>query len=225
VSRTMGESGKFRRPGSAVWPFVVLALLVAVGIALDSLGVIDREQWLDWARSHAGDWRLPAGLVLIQVALFTFALPGSTLVWVAAPLYPAPAAALILTTGGTVGAATAYLFARRLARTEEHPLHRLLRARGDFLTLSAVRLLPGVPHSLINYGAGSLRLPLARFLAATALALSVKTLLYSSAIREVVDSASPSDLLRPATLLPLVGLALLLLLGRFAKARWLDTRD
>jgi len=210
---------------AAAGPLIVLAALAALGITLQALGWFDWRQALAWARGYAGDWRLPAAIVLVQAVLFTFGLPGSALVWLAAPLYPAPAAALILTAGGTAGALTAYLFARRLTRASfaearEQRLFRLLEAQGDFLTLCALRVLPGIPHSVINYASGTLRLPLPRFLTATALALAVKTLLYSSAIHELAASSTPSDLLRTGTLAPLAGLALLLLLGRLARARF-----
>jgi uncharacterized membrane protein YdjX (TVP38/TMEM64 family) len=209
---------------ASAWPLIVLAVLVTLGIGLEALGLFDWRRVLGWARAFAGDWRLAAGIILVQVALFTFALPGSALLWLAAPLYSAVTATLILTVGGTAGAATAYLFARRLTRTgfakaKERRVFRLLEARGDFLTLCALRMLPGVPHSVINYASGILRLPLPSFLAATALGLAVKTFLYSSAIHGFAESGTPADLLRPETMLPLFGLALLLLLGRLARSR------
>ena len=211
-------------------PLIVLAALVLLGFALEALGLFDWRSALGWARAYAGDWRLAVAIALAQVALFTFALPGSSLLWLAAPLYPAPAAALILTAGGTAGALTAYLFARRLTRSaftqpSEGRVLRVLKAQGDFLTLCALRVLPGVPHSLINYAAGALRVPLARFLAATALALGVKSYLYSSALRGLLESGTPSDLWRAGTLAPLVGLGLLLLLGRLLRARLKSPRS
>ncbi len=41
----------------------------------------------------------------------------------------------------------------------------------------------------INYASGTLRLPLVRFLASTTLALAVKTLVYSSAIHQLLELA------------------------------------
>ena len=198
----------------------IVAALVALGIALEALGVVDWRLALDWGRDQAGGWQLPLTIVLAQLALYTFAQPGSILFWVAALIYSPLAATLILTAGGTAGALGAYLFARRLApldadRVREQHLFRLIARQGDFFTLCALRILPGMPHSIVNYAAAMLALPLLRFLSATALGLAVKSYLYTSAIAGVID-AGPSDLIRAEVLAPLILIALLLLLGHFA---------
>jgi uncharacterized membrane protein YdjX (TVP38/TMEM64 family) len=159
-----------------------------------------------------------------QLILYTFGQPGSILLWAAAPLYTAPVATVILTAGGSAGALGAYVFARRLTRTHIAQAHgkRLvsaLKRQGDFFTLCALRVLPGMPHSAINYAAGTLGVPLGRFLGATALGFAFKSYLYSSAVSGVIGSARPSDLLRLEVLGPLVAIALLLLLGRLAYRR------
>lgn len=219
-----------RRRLAAAWPLLALAALAALGTALDALGLVDWRALLEWGRGHHAGWGLAAAIVGVQVVLYTLAQPGSALLWIAAVLYPPPVATLILTTGGTAGALGAWLFARRLTRvsaaqTGKRRLYRLLETQGDFLTLCALRVLPGVPHSLINYTAGTLRLPLPSFLTASAIGHAVKSFLYSSAISELIESAAPSDLLRLEILAPLVVIALLLLLGRLAQKRWLRPRD
>jgi uncharacterized membrane protein YdjX (TVP38/TMEM64 family) len=147
------------------------------------------------------------------------------LFWIAALLYSAPVATVILTAGGSAGALGAYLFARRMTRVgaagaRGHQAFALLERQGDFLTLLALRVLPGMPHSVINYAAGILRLPLARFVPATALGLAVKSYLYSSAVEAAGGSASAADLLRLEVLGPLFAIAFLLVLGRLAQRRW-----
>jgi uncharacterized membrane protein YdjX (TVP38/TMEM64 family) len=206
-------------------PLLVLLALVTLGLALDALGVFHWRGVLEWARGHTDRWWLAAAVILVQTVLFAFALPGSSLVWLAAPLYPPLGAALILAAGGTTGALSAYLLARRLGGAALENLRqkrwfRLLHARGDFSTLCALRLLPGFPNSVINYASGALRLPLPRFLAATALGLGVKNYVYSSAIHGTLGVATVSDLLRAPTLAPLLLLVLLLLLGGLARRRW-----
>jgi len=203
---------------------LALVALAALGIALEALDLVDWSEALEWARAHAGGWRLPTMIIVAQLVLYTFAQPGSILFWVAALLYSAPAATLILTAGGTAGALGAYLFARRLTRLDVstargHRLFSILERQGDFFTLCALRVLPGMPHSAINYAAGILALPLARFISATALGLAVKSYLYSSAVEEAIGVAGPSELLRFDVLGPLFAIALLLLLGRFAQRR------
>lgn len=203
---------------------LALVALAAAGLALEALDVVDWSVALDWARARAGDWRLPAAIIVCQALLYTFAQPGSILFWAAALLYAPPAATLILTAGGTAGAFGAYLLAHRLTRSglpaaREHRLFDILERQGDFFTLCALRVVPGMPHSAINYAAGTLALPLPRFLAATALGLAVKSYLYSSAVDEASGAARPSDLLGVDVLGPLFAIALLLLLGRLAERR------
>ena len=203
---------------------LALAALAALGIALEALELVDWARALDWARANAGGWRVPAAIVLAQLALYTFGQPGSILFWAAALLYPPSLATLILTAGGTAGALGAYLFARRvtrldLARARGHRLFRILERQGDFLTLCALRVIPGMPHSAINYAAGTLALPLPRFLCASALGLAIKSYLYSAAVSGAIGTAGPSDLLRLEVLGPLFAIALLLLLGRPAYRR------
>jgi len=202
-----------------------LAALAVLGVALDALDLVDWSGVLEWGRGHAAGWKLPAAIVLAQVVLFTFAQPGSILFWVAALLYPAPEATLILTTGATAGALGAYLFARHVtridvARARGDRLLRLLERQGDFFTLCALRILPGMPHSAISYASGALALPLPRFLAASALGLALKNYLYSTAVAEAIGVAEPWDLVRFEVLAPLFAVSLLLLAGRFAHRRY-----
>ena len=128
--------------------------------------------------------------------------------------------------GGTAGALGAYLFARRLTRLDVsaargHRLFNILERQGDFFTLCALRVLPGMPHSAINYASGTLALPLPRFLAATALGLALKSYLYSAALHIAATTGATglSDLLRLDVLAPLLAIALLLLPGRFLRRR------
>jgi uncharacterized membrane protein YdjX (TVP38/TMEM64 family) len=197
-------------------------MLITVGIALAALGIVEWRQALEWARGHSHGWQLPVAIVLAQLALYTFGQPGSTLFWVAALLYSPSVATLMLTAGGTSGALGAYLFARRLTQPDParaQPVFRLIERHGDFFTLCALRILPGMPHSVINYASGMLALPLLRFLFATALGLAIKSYLYASAIDGAIETATPSDLLRIEVLGPLIIIAFVLLLGRFAVNR------
>lgn len=203
---------------------MLLLALMALGLAAQWLDWREWPQVLQWARGHAQQWWLVATLILLQVALFMFALPGSSLLWVVAALYPPLAATLILVAGASGGGVAGYFFARRLAASRQVQLHgnrvfRLLQEHGNFLTLCVLRLIPGFPHSFINYGAGVLRLPLGQFVAATVLGISVKAYLYSSVIHAALATAEPADLLRKEVVAPLVVLALLLLLAGFIQRR------
>lgn len=213
------------RPSPAAgWPLALLATLFALGLAAHFLEWFAWREALAWARGHAEQWWLAPALILLQVLLFMFALPGSTVLWLVAPLYAPPAATFILTAGGVGGALAAYAFSRRLteaerARLQRHRAWQTLAHETDFLALCALRLVPAFPHSVLNYGAGLLRLPLAGFAASAALGFGLKAFLYSSLIHSGIESATLRELLRPDALLPLLLLALLLFAARFLLRR------
>ena len=204
-------------------PLAGLLVLVCIGALLHALGVFDWRETLQWARGHAQHWWLAAALIVAQVVLFMFALPGATVLWLVAPLYPPAVAAAILAAGGSLGGLAGYFFARRMTARQMALLRRkrlflLLEKHADFPALLALRLLPAFPHSVINYGAGVLRLPVAAFLAAAALGLWVKSFLYASVIYPVAQ-AEFSEFALMDTVLALLGLALLVVAGRAFRRR------
>lgn len=206
------------------WPLAALGALVIIGLAAQALDLVDWRDALALARGHADRWWMVPALVLLQVLLFTFGLPGSAVLWLVAPLYAPAAAAAILTAGGCAGALAAYAFARRLtgaslARLQAARGYRFLQRQSDFLALCALRLAPGFPHSVLNYAAGVLRLPLAAFLAAAALGFAVKTYLYSRVIHRALAADRPADLLAADALWPLLAAALIMLAARTALRR------
>jgi uncharacterized membrane protein YdjX (TVP38/TMEM64 family) len=195
-----------------LWPLALLAALAALGIAAHAFDLVDARAALEWARRHAARWWLAPALVLLQVLLFAFALPGSAVLWLAAPLFAPAAATAILTAGGCCGALAAYALARRLtgasrARLEASRGFRLMQRESGFLLLCALRLAPAFPHSVINYAAGTLRVRLAPFLASAATGFAVKAWLYSSAIHAALAAEQAADLLTPRALWPLALLA------------------
>lgn len=213
-----------RPPPAGFWSVALLALLLAFGLGAHFLEWFEWRGALAWARGHAGQWWLPVALILLQMVLFMFALPGSTLLWIVAPLYSPAASTLILTAGGGAGALAAYWFARRLAEERQTRLRasrawRVLERESDFLALCALRLVPAFPHSVLNYGAGILRLPIGQFLAATAIGFGLKTFLYSSVIHRALEAADVRDLLRAEAVPLLILLALLFIAARVLRRR------
>lgn len=213
-----------KRPLPALWPAALLAALVAFGLGVHFLDLFEWRDALDWARGYAQLWWLPPALILLQVVLFMFALPGSTMLWIVAPLYAPVASTLILAAGGGAGGLAAYWFVRRLsdeslAHLRASRAYRVLERESDFLVLCALRLVPAFPNSVLNYGAGILRLPVGRFVAAAAIGLGVKAYVYSSVIHHALDAADPADLLRVEAVLPLILLALALLAARALRRR------
>ena len=61
---------------AALWPAALLATLVAFGLAAHFLDLFEWRDALVWARGYAQHWWLAPALIVLQVLLFMFALPG-----------------------------------------------------------------------------------------------------------------------------------------------------
>jgi uncharacterized membrane protein YdjX (TVP38/TMEM64 family) len=210
-------------------PFVLLALIV-LGITLSVTGTIDPANLVQWARQHIQHWWVALALIVLQVFLYTFALPGSLVLWIVAPVYQPIMGSTILVIGSTLGALTAYLFAQQETtswslRVKGSHLYAVLKKRGDFLTLCAMRIMPTFPHSVINYGSGILRLPLVPFLISSVIGFSLKSSLYCNAIYGAVSASEPAELIRITIIGPLVIVTLLVVLGEYVRVRWLRTHQ
>ena len=203
---------------------IIIALLIAVGLALEFAGLLDAEKMLQVARGYADQWWLVLVLILLQAVLFTFALAGSFFLWIAAPLYPPPMATFILAAGGTLGGIGAYWFSRRLtddwiARIESSHTYRFLHKQDNFFTLFAMRVFPAFPHSLVNYSSGMLKVNLVQFIVAAILGISIKSYVYAQVIYGATTSASLDELMQFSTFGPLILISLLSLLGLLVKSK------
>ncbi len=197
---------------------IIIALLIAAGILLEVIGLLDAEKMLAVARGYSDQWWLVLVLILLQTTMFTFALAGSFFLWIAAPLYPPAMATFILTVGGTLGGITAYFFSKRLTddwvvKIEKSHAYKLLRKHDNFFTLFALRVFPALPHSMVNYSSGILNVKLSHFISAAILGLSIKFYIYSKVIYNATTSASLEDLLDISTYGPLVLLSVVTLAG------------
>lgn len=200
------------------WRPLVLPALILLGLLL----------WLRYPLEPAAALALgqqvldrPEIMILVVVAMalmFAFGLPGSAFVWLIAPFQPPLVATLLLLAGSVAGAIGGYTLAARYGNLWQPSAFssrvlQLLSQRGDVLTQCALRALPGFPHAIVNYAGGILRLPLGGFIGAAIVGLTAKWGIYSSALHGVVEAVQLGDAIRPATLLPLVLMALLLLMG------------
>lgn len=213
-------------PALRTWlPLIFLLVVVALGLA--GYVFVSDGNWLkalQWIRGFAQAWWLPLALILVQVFLYMFALPGPSLLWAAAAIYPPITATSILVAGGTLGGTAAYLLSRRLSESHlaqlRHSRYFLpLQRQGDFYTLCAMRLTPGFPNSVINYGSGILRLRLQSFIASTVIGLGVKAYLFSNVIFHAVVASGPVDMLKSEIVVPLLLLVGLLFLARYIQRR------
>jgi len=217
MSEGSGKSG-------AGWKVWVLPGLVVLGLVLAAWQPIGMEALLYWGEYVGTSWWFLA-LVMVAIAvLFTFGLPGSFGVWLIAPFNHPVLSTILLVIASTAGALGAYRFAGRLGRDWKpsggsEKVVDVLEQRGDMLTLMAMRMLPGFPHSVINFASGLLRLPLAAFVAATVVGLTIKWGIYATAIHGIADAVEAGDAVNLGTIVPLFILVALTLLGAWFKQR------
>ena len=206
----------------------ILIILVGLGIILQLTGSIDPEQLIAVTRQYADRWWLAVLLVAIQTVLFTFALTGSSLIWIAAALFPPLTSTAIITTGTTLGSVSAYLFSQRLSvewtqKIQNTRIYKLLQKEGNFLILYALRMMPGFPHSVINYSSGILKIKFINFIPAAMFGTAVKTYVYSLLIYKTTTPGTLSNSIGISTVWPLLLLSLLILAGVFVK-HYLDNK-
>ena len=200
------------------WGLALLLLLLVTGYVLERRGIFDWRSVVALAQSYADRWWLPPALALVTAALYTFTLPGSMMMIVTG---------VLLTPLTAIDGVRRGRRRRRLRRLQAGAPRRrdserdgvagrllgILARRSDFLTLLAVRVAPGFPHSAINAAAGILNLPPGRFLASTALGLAIKGTLFITAFHEASRATTIEEAISWRTLAPLGALSLLLLIS------------
>lgn len=210
------RASAMRLPGSRGLRFILL--LVITSLVLQATGVIDIPRILQFLADYSMEWWFIPALILIQAALYTFALAGSYALWIVAPLYTPVIATMILAGGGLLGAVSAYLFSRHLSeewiqRVEHSRAYRLLNKHNSFFTCFALRIMPGFPHGLLNYSSGMLKTPPVRFVLATFAGFSLKFYIYSSLVHSAASAATHESSVSILDIWPLAVLSLFLLMG------------
>jgi uncharacterized membrane protein YdjX (TVP38/TMEM64 family) len=199
---------------------IILLLLVLAGLILHQTGIIDWLQILEHLEKFSDYWWAWSLILGIKIVFYALALPGSSLIWVAAVLYKPLQATLLIVCGGTLGGFAGYFISKRISQkdnSEEKKNNSMffdfLEKNSNFLALCAVRMVPGIPHSVINYGSGILNVPWLRFVSATMIGFAVKGFVYASAIHETIEISDISEIGKLQTLWPLLILAGLMMLG------------
>lgn len=206
------------------WRIIILLMLLALGFGVGLLNT-DHAHLMAWGNVLADrPWTIVV-IILIQAGLFATALPGSMALLLVAPFYDPLHGTLILTAGTISGGLAAYVLASRLgdaarARLADRKGFKILSRRSDVFTQCALRLIPGFPHAIVNYGAGVLRLPIGKFLAATSIAALIKWSVYTTAIHGLAEAEDVNEALNFSTLFPLVLLTLLLVLSSWIMTRF-----
>ena len=204
---------------------LVLFAIVAIGVWVVVTDPVDRAQLRmlgEWLTAHPAAL---AALLLVQVAMFALALPGSLMVWLVAPFLDFGLAVTLMVVGSVLGALAAWkvagwLGATARSRVAGHPVYKLLTDASDPITQTALRVLPGFPHSMVNYAGGVLALPLPGFLGAALVGLTLKWMLYVSAIQALIEAGDDAGGPDAIALLPLLLLAMFLVGGRWLAQRW-----
>lgn len=204
------------------YKLIILIFLVSLGIVLQLTGTIDTQQLIVIARNYADRWWLGILLVIVQTVLFTFALPGSSLLWITAALFPPVTSATIITAGTTLGGVSAYFFSERLSDTWSQKIkyartYQLLQKQGNFMTLFALRVMPGFPHSVINYSSGILNIKLITFIPAAIAGTIIKSYVYSKLVYTAATPGALSRTIDVQTIWPLFALSILILSAMLAK--------
>jgi uncharacterized membrane protein YdjX (TVP38/TMEM64 family) len=172
-----------RRGPLARFSVAVLALAALVGVLSQTVGIPAPSQLAAWAQS-AGP-AAPALFVLIGAVSTCVMFPGHVTATAAGILFGVAAGVALTLTAATLGAALAFLLARRVGAA---PIGRMLGPRAahwrtwigqrGFSAVLTGRLLPGTPACILNYAAGLTIMPLRAFAAAVALGALPKTVAY-----------------------------------------------
>ncbi|TVP46760.1 MAG: DedA family protein [Halomonas sp.] len=209
-----------RHPWRWAFGFACLAMLAYVWLwySPDLMAV---KQWAAQASHHPV---VIIGVMLIMAVTLAIGLPGSIGLWLIAPFYPPLIATVMLTLSSVAGAFGAYHLAARAGKRWSPSgltlkVMQMLEKRSDLMTQCALRILPGFPHSVINFAAGLLSISLKTYLVAATLGLAIKWGVYSSAIYGALEAIEQEDALQFEVVLPLIALALLLLIGAWFRRR------
>ena len=234
-NRGRDVAGTPRPPAKRQLLRILPLAVLAAGFALFFILGLERELSLESLRAHQADLlaRVAAHgvaaaliFVVIYVAVVAFSVPA------AAPLTLAGGFLFGVWEGGgltviaaTIGATIVFLATRTALagpiRARAGPRIRAMEdgfRKNAFNYLLALRLVPVFPFFLVNLAAGLLGMRLAPYVLATLIGIVPASFVYAGlgsglgTIFENGGSPDPGIILRPALLLPLLGLAALSLL-------------
>jgi uncharacterized membrane protein YdjX (TVP38/TMEM64 family) len=179
---------------------------VAVAFALVAgLGDLSADRVRDWVED-AGVWA-PVAFVAISAALTVAFFPGPLLAGASGLLFGTALGFPLSLCAAVLGASAAFLLARAVGRDAVErvagPRVRAVRdavSRRGFLAILYARILPGVPYSLVNYGAGLTTIRLPVFAAATALGAAPRAFAYTALGGSLDDLGSPEAIAAIAVL-------------------------
>lgn len=225
-----GDRAPARASWRRLWPVAAILVALALAFALR----LDREVTAEaLAARHAvladlvrtRPFAAALGFVLAYAAAVAVSLPVGAVFTLAGGLMFGPLWGTVLSVGGaSVGAVLLFLAARHalaplLARRAGRSLDRLRAGleRDGFAYLLALRLVPLFPFWLVNLAPALVGMRLGPYALATALGIVPATAVFAglgAGLGEVLAAGGRPDpglVLAPRVLLPLLGLALLVL--------------
>lgn len=196
---------------------ITLFIILGAGIAAQKTGIIDIGGLLGRLEYLSESWWLPPAAILIQLVMYTFAFPGSIIMWTIGAIYEPWAATVLVVIGGAAGSVMAYFFSLNMAsswgpRFENKKVFKIMKNNSGFAQLCALRCLPGFPHSFINYSAGILKVGLLPFIVSTVIGFTLKGFIYCSAIYSALH-LEDEQVITISTLWPLIALVIFSLVG------------
>jgi len=194
-------------------------LIAAIFVAASATGSLpDAEKVQDWADGYGAAG--PLVFIPLAAVLSCLFVPGPVLAGSAGLLFGTALGTPIALTSAVLAAAMQYSTSRHLAGEAAAQLlpARVRRldewmARNGFLAVLYARLMPGIPYTLVNYGAGLTSLKLRHLVLGTAVGALPRTFAYVALGGNLDDLSSPEAKLAIAMLVG-VGLAGLLLARR-----------
>jgi len=168
-----------------IGPAIKVAILVLIAATVigvfasplrHQLTIANARSWVTSERAHVQSlWWAPFALIGAYAVGCIFAIPASLFIALAGAIWGWKLGLLYAMTGGMLGASASYFVGRYLG---EGLLDRFGRAgaavkkqvgRAGFRTMFIVRVVPGPPFAVWNYGAGVTRFPFGTYFLATLL--------------------------------------------------------
>ncbi len=194
------------------------------------LTIGNARAWVTHERAHVQAlWWTPLALVAAYAVGCIFAIPATLFIAVAGALWGWKLGLVYAMSGGMLGASVSYFFGRYLG---EGLLERFGKAgaavtrqieRAGFMTMLIVRLIPGPPFAMWNYGAGVARFPFGVYFLATLIGtLPAHFVFVYSADALFSGTMTEGDALKRLAIVAALLIALALLpavIKRFARTR------
>ncbi len=209
---------------------LIILFLIVTGFLFHYTQIADWRQVLELVQRFSDHWWAWTLILGTKILLYAIAMPGSSLIWIAAILYNPVQATLLIICGGTLGGFVGYFLSKKISSKDqsekkESIFFGFLQNNSNFTALCAARMIPGFPHSVINYGAGILDIPWLRFVLATLVGFAVKGFVYSSAIHEVIEISDISELEKLEKVWPLLLIAGLMIIGHVLKKLYIAKKQ